>query len=241
MPTMDFEVYLLTNAPADERARALADLLRAEDAAGIQYAVIMPTPTPHPDNQALYETAGHEPRAVLCCQVNPNDDDALDEIQRSVRERGMRMLKVMPAIYNLRMTSPLASRLMALARELGIVVNIHSGSEISHPLGIGALCRRFPEVPVIMDHMGYREWVADAIEAARDNPNLYLGTTIASFEGSVVTRAVQELGPERVIYGSNLPLLESDLAVESIRRQRLGVEAEALIFGGNLARLLRME
>ena len=44
MPTMDFEVYLPTNAPAEERTAALADLLRAEDAAGIQYAVVMPTP-----------------------------------------------------------------------------------------------------------------------------------------------------------------------------------------------------
>jgi predicted TIM-barrel fold metal-dependent hydrolase len=241
MPTMDFEVYLPTNAPADERAAALADLLRAEDAAGIQYPVVMPTPTPRPDNHALYETAGREPRAVLCCQVNPNREDAFDEIQRSVREWGMKMLKIMPSIYNVHLTGPLAGRLMAVARELGIVVNIHSGSEISHPLAIGALCRRFPDVVVVMDHMGYREWSADAVEAARDNSNLYLGTTVASFEGSVIKRAVQELGPERVIYGSNLPLLESDLAVESIRRQRLGANAEELIFGGNLARLLGME
>jgi hypothetical protein len=36
-------------------------------------------------------------------------------------------------------------------------------------------------VPLLMDHMGYREWVSDAIEVARDNPNVYLGTTIAAF------------------------------------------------------------
>jgi hypothetical protein len=78
MPTMDFEVYLPTNAGASERAAALADLLRAEDAAGIEYAVVMPTPTPRPDNQALFETAGKEPRAILCCQVNPNHEDALN-------------------------------------------------------------------------------------------------------------------------------------------------------------------
>jgi uncharacterized protein len=241
MPTMDFEVYLDTNAPAEARAAALAALLRAEDAAGIQYAVVMPTPTPRPDNQALFETAGGEPRALLCCQVNPNHEDALAVIERSVRAWGMRMLKLMPAIYDLRLTSPLARQLMAAARDLGILVNIHSGSGISHPLAIGALCRRFPDVPVIMDHMGYREWVADAIEAARDNPNPYLCTTFAAFEPAVIERAVRELGPERVIYGSNLPLLHSDLAVEAIRRQRLGAETEALILGGNLARLAGLE
>jgi predicted TIM-barrel fold metal-dependent hydrolase len=164
----------------------------------------------------------------------------LQEIEQANTQWGMRVLKIMPAIYQVRLTSPLASRLMQTARDLGMVVNIHSGSEISHPLAVGAVARRFPDVTVLMDHMGYREWTADAIEVARDNPNVYLGTTIAAMEPSVVERAVRELGPERVVYGSNWPNLYSDLAVEAIRRQKLGKEAEELIFGGNLARILQM-
>jgi predicted TIM-barrel fold metal-dependent hydrolase len=239
VPTMDFEVYLNTNAPAAEREQALADLFCNQDAAGIEYAVVMPSPTAKPGNAALYETAGRQRRAILCCQVNPNDGQpALDEIRRSATGWGMRVLKVMPAIYQLHLTGRLAQTLMSLARELGLVVNIHSGSEISHPLAIGALCHRFPEVTVLMDHMGYREWTSDAVEAARDNPNLFLGTTIAAFEPTVVQRAVRELGPERVVYGSNWPNCYSDLAVEAIRRQKLGAEAEALVLGGNLARIL---
>src|SRR5215469_6956170 len=165
MSTMDFEVYLNTNAPAAERATAFAELLANEDAAGIEYAVVMPMPTAHPSNAALYETAHAERRAVLCCQVNPNDGPtAFDDIRRSATEWGMRVLKIMPAIYQVRLTGPLGVALMELARELGLVVNIHSGSEISHPLAIGALARRFPDVSLLMDHMGYREWVSDAIE-----------------------------------------------------------------------------
>src|SRR5215831_1068202 len=98
MPTMDFEVYLNTNAPAVERAAQFAELWANEDAAGIEYAVVMPSPTPKPDNRALYETAGKERRAILCCQVNPNDGEpALREIAQSASEWGMRVLKIMPA------------------------------------------------------------------------------------------------------------------------------------------------
>lgn len=241
-PTMDFEVYLNTNAPAPEREAALGELFANEDAAGIEYAVVMPSPTAKPDNRALYETAHKQRRAILCCQVNPNDGDAaLQEIDQSVRDWGVKVLKIMPAIYQVHMLGPVAQRLMATARNLGIVVNIHSGSEISHPLQIGALCRRFPDVTVLMDHMGYREWVGDAIEAARDNPNLYLGTTIAAFEPSTIARAVAELGPERVVYGSNWPNVYSDLAVQAIKRYKLGQEVESLILGGNLARILGMD
>lgn len=241
MITMDFETYLPTNRPAEERASVLRTILDNEDAAGIEYAVVMPNPTPQPDNRALADTVRGERRVIACCQVNPNDGvTALAEIEQSATELGMRMLKIMPAIYHLNLTSPTAFALMAKARDLGLVVNIHSGGGVSHPLQIGALCRRFPEVPVIMDHMGYREWGHDAIIAAQDNPNLYLGTTIASFEPGFVARAIQELGPERVIYGSNLPALYSDLAVEALRRQKLGRVVEELLFGGNLARLLGM-
>jgi len=241
MITMDFETYLPTNAPAAERAAALAATLQNEDAAGIEYAVVMPNPTPKPDNRALAETVRGERRVIACCQVNPNDGDAaLHEIEVSATELGMRMLKLMPALYHLSLTSSLAFSLMAKARELGLIVNIHSGGGISHPLQIGALCRRFPDVVVIMDHMGYREWGHDAVIAAQDNPNLYLGTTIASFEPSSIEGAIKVLGPERVIYGSNLPVLYSDLAVEAIRRQKFGREVEELLLGGNLARLLKM-
>src|SRR5919198_1565883 len=117
MPTIDFEVYLNTNAPAAERERALAELFANEDAAGIEYAVVMPSPTPRPDNRALYETACHQRRAILCCQVNPNDGTtALREIEQAASDWGMRVLKIMPAIYHVRLSSPLASTLMATAR-----------------------------------------------------------------------------------------------------------------------------
>jgi predicted TIM-barrel fold metal-dependent hydrolase len=242
IPTIDFEVYLNTNAPAPERQAALAELFANEDAAGIEYAVVMPSPTPRPDNRALYDTAGAERRAILCCQVNPNDGPAaFDEIRQAATNWRMRLLKIMPAIYHINLTGRLATELMRTARELGLVVNIHSGSEISHPLAIGALARRFPELTILMDHMGYREWVLDAIEVARDNPNVYLGTTIAAFEPSTIARAIAELGPGRIVYGSNWPNLYSDLAVEAIRRAKFGREAEELIFGGNLARVLKMD
>src|SRR5579859_2713195 len=113
MPTMDFEAYLNTNAPAPERQTALAELFANEDAAGIEYAVVMPSPTPKPDNQALFETAGGQRRAVLCCQVNPNDgESAFREIGRSATEWGMRVLKIMPAIYHVRLSGDIAQALM---------------------------------------------------------------------------------------------------------------------------------
>ena len=89
-----------------------------------------------------------------------------------------------------------------------------------------------------MDHMGYRTEGYAAILAAQDNPNLYLGTTIAAVEPSFVATAIEGVGAERIIFGSNYPNIYPDLMVESLRRAKFGQEVEDLILGGNLSRLL---
>ena len=240
MPTMDFEVYLPSNVSSEERQAALADLSHWLDVAGIQMAVVMPFPTDQPDNRALVETLGGARRWIPCCQVNPHAPSAVAEVRQAVTGFGCRMLKMMPARYNAPPLGDESRALMEVARELGIAVNIHSGGNNSDPLEIGALAHRFPDVSIIMDHMGYRYDGRHAIAAAQDNPNLCLGTTIAAFEPSFIATAIAEVGAERVVFGSNLPLLYADLAVESLRRAKFGAEVEALIFGENLARLLNI-
>ena len=240
MPTMDFEAYLPTNVGADERKAALAELARCEDQAGIDLAVVMPAPTPAPDNRALVETLAGDPRWIPCAQVNPNAPDAVAAVRQAVTEFGCRMLKVMPAIYNAPPCGPAVRLLMDLARELHILVNIHSTGNNGDPLEIGALAHRYPDVPIIMDHMGYRNDGRAAILAAEDNPNIFLGTTIAAYEPGFVGSAIAAVGAERIIFGSNLPSCYPDLALESLRRGNFGPEAEALIFGNNLARLLQL-
>jgi len=242
MPTMDFEIYLPTEAGTAALQAAMEDLTYWEDRAGVEMAVVMPSPTPHPNHRALIDTLAGNPRWIPCAQVNPqHGEQAVAEFRQAVTEFGCRMLKLMPSIYNTPPTSPNARVLMDVARELGVAVNIHSTGNNGDPLEIGALARRYPDVPIIMDHMGYRNDGRTAILAAQDNPNIYLGTTIASFEPSFIANAIQEVGAERIIFGSNLPLCYPDLAIEAIRRGKFGEEVEALILGGNLARMLGIE
>ena len=242
MPTMDFEIYLPSEASPEVLRAALEELTYWEDRAGIEMAVVMPMPTPNPNHQALADTLEGNPRWIPCAQVNPQHGErAVAEFRRAVTEFGCKMLKLMPAIYNTPPTSPNALALMDVARELGVAVNIHSTGNNGDPLEIGALARRYPEVQIIMDHMGYRNDGRTAILAAQDNPNIFLGTTIAAFEPSFIATAIKEVGADRIIFGSNLPNCYPDLAIEALRRGKFGEEAEALILGGNLARMLGID
>lgn len=237
MKRMDFEFYY-SRRLVNGRELTIDDILTMEDQAGIDVFVLMPPPDHRPDNRRVVEAIQGIDRIIGCCQVNPHfGQEAVHELERAVLEWGMKSLKLMPTIHGYPIEDTLVDPLMRKARELGIPVNIHSGTHNAMPLEIAALAKRYPDVPIIMDHMGYRFAVSQAIMAAKWHPNIWLGTTIVNSEPWLVGMALRELGPHRIVFGSNGPSCFPDLAVESILRLNLGQEAEDLILGGNLARI----
>ncbi|MEW6399863.1 MAG: amidohydrolase family protein [Bacillota bacterium] len=238
---IDFEAYW-SPQPLDGKVYGPREILEMEDTAGIDMVVLMPSPDFRPDNRGLAEAIrGYEDRIIGCAQVNPRfGEEAVEELETAITRWGLKALKLMPTFHGYAVESPTVDPVMEKARELGIPVNIHSGSYNCYPLEIAALAQRYPEVPIIMDHMGYRFRENQAILAARMCPNIYLGTTLICVEPILIKFAVKELGPERVVFGSNAPGSYPDLCVEAIRRLNLGAEAEVLIFGENLARIYKL-
>jgi hypothetical protein len=90
-----------------------------------------------------------------------------------------------------------------------------------------------------MDHMGYRYWVADAIEAAKQAPNIYLATT-AVMEPHFIRLAIDAVGVERIVFGSNGPLAIPKMQIEVIKFLQLPLQDEAKILGGTLAKLYKL-
>jgi uncharacterized protein len=224
-----------------DRLDALCALCRE---AGVDRAVLMPAPTFRPRNRlvagALDAAAASRGRFLGCALINPHfGEDAVAELERAVREWGFRAAKLMPTLHAVNLVGALAHPVMRKAGELGVPVTIHSGESPAHPLEIGVLAEAFPDVPVIMDHMGYRNHVGAAIAAAKRAPNLYLMTT-AVMEPRCIRDAVRELGAERVVFGSNGPSVPPAVQLAVIRRAELAPADERKVLGENAARLLRL-
>ena len=124
------------------------------------------------------------------------------------------------------------------ARELEIPI-------LFHPPKVGdslEVIRSFPRVSFILAHLGsfasrdWREHVR-AIEAAGQLPNLYLDTSSVVFF-RYLERASRELPAEKLIFGSDGPLVDSRVELHKIRLLRLPREKEEMILGGNIRRLL---
>jgi predicted TIM-barrel fold metal-dependent hydrolase len=228
---IDVELYLNAKSSNAEQ------LMTLEKEAGIDLAVLMPEPTMRPDNASMHTAVKNLTLFLPCACVNPNyGKDAVDEFETSIKEWGFRGLKLMPPKHGYRIVDQIVYPLLEKARELKVPVSVHSSQEQCHPCDIGFMALEFPEVTFIMDHMGYRYFVRQAILAAKHAPNLYLATTAVP-EPEFIKNAVKALGPERVLFGSNGPGMPPDLQLEVIHRSKLGAEAEALVLGGNAVRL----
>ena len=216
------------------------EMLRQFDEADIQAAITLASGADAVDNQAIKEAMDQHPTRILGCFVTRNRGRAaVEEFRMTVTKWGFKCLKMSP--------SPDTEELAKAAADLEIPIMIHTGGESWNPrtkafyTRIVELAKRYPRLPIIMEHMGYRYSVDLANEVARQNPNLYLGTTIpAAAEPTVVKKAIQEVGVEKVLFGSNAPLAIPGMGVEGIRRLNLGKEDEKLVLGGNFQRIYRV-
>lgn len=248
----DFEAYLNDDFRDESGNLDLNALLALEDEASMDVAVVMPTPQPDPRNAELADVIRGNPRALGCALVHPTEHAPILQVKYAAAEWGMPGIKLMPAIHNYNVDDPIVRPVVEAARDFGLIVSIHSGPNNCHPNRIGNVASWVPETPVIMDHMGFPDDLDAAISVAKSYKNVYLGTTILRFHRrwgndpdtvvpTEVQTAIDQLGPERIVFGSNLPEYRPIQVVKALKRLELGEDAEALIFGDNLARIYGLE
>ena len=244
----DFEAYLNDEFRDEAGKLNLNDLLTLEDEAAMDVVVVMPTPQPNPRNSELAEIINGNQRTLGCALVHPTEPDPVEQVKLTANEWGMHGIKLMPAIHNYNVDDPIVRPVVEAAREYGLIVSIHSGPNNCHPNRIGTVASWVPETAVIMDHMGFPNDLDAAISVSKTNKNISLGTTILRFHRrwgddpdtvvpTEVKTAVDALGPERIVFGSNLPEYRPIQVVNALKRLELTDDAEALIFGDNLARI----
>ncbi|WP_343312842.1 amidohydrolase family protein [Brucella sp. BE17] len=218
-----------------------ADLIARIDAVGVDKAVMFPFVEGNFTNEPIKEAFDQFPdRLIPFCAVNAWEADAADEIRRCVVDWGFKGLKLHPTINGYHLADPhLVDPLFKVADELGIPVIVHGASDLfNSPPEFALMAARFPNVPLLMAHMGFFWSVDQAIAFAREFPNLYLETSRAPiFE---IQTAVRSLGPDKVIWGTDSPFVDYEWEFRKMERATDDAAGYAKIVGGNIARLLKL-
>ncbi len=221
------------------------DLLLAQmDEAGIAKACIMPV-TYHDYEFGIEEirqaVAAHPDRLIGYARANLHDEPrALDQVRRALGDYGFRGMKVHPWQGDGWPTRPL----MDLLTQFDACLLLHTRPEIDVINSFARLAEDYPNVPVILGHMGgfgpYWPGFVKlcAVEASRI-PNLHLDTARV-FDHGWIKMAVEICGAEKVLFGSDACAAHPAIPLKQIELCHFTDSERDLILCGNAKRLLRL-
>ncbi|HWI75335.1 MAG TPA: amidohydrolase family protein [Baekduia sp.] len=228
------------NPDAPPRPFDVPKLLARMDAAGVDMAMVCSLAQRIEAEFIENLVAAYPDRLFGFGQVMPQADDALDEIARMARHPGIKGLKLHPSLHGYHFADHgLLDPVFAACREhgLAILVNALDDAFVS-PLAIEEISRGFPEVPVLIAHMGSVWNVPEACIVAARNPQIYLETSATML--CDVRVAYARVGPEKIVMGTEYPGNDFDMERFKIAKAIESEADRALVEGGNLARILEL-
>jgi uncharacterized protein (TIGR03086 family) len=153
------------------------------------------------DNRFVDRVAEGVPWLTRLVWVSPGGPD-VDEVRQRLAD-GAVGLKLHPSYDEYPADSPALDPYLRVAADAGVPVTVHTAPGPSDPDLVRRLAERHPDVPVVLYHtfLGFPEGRRRAARHAQQLPNLHLET---SWCGSVeVERLIGEVGPDRVLFGSD--------------------------------------
>ncbi len=204
-------------------------------------------------NDYILESAKAFPdRLVPFCTVNPAlGDVAIKEVERcaDLGARGIGELHSYAQGYRLddeRVMRPF----MEAAIDRDLIVLTHSSEPVGHIYaGKGTvtpdeLCRfieTYPEAKIVCAHWGgglpFYALMPEVSEALR---NVYFDSAASPFlyTPNVFANAINLVGQDKVLFGTDYPLISHKRLLDQVESQDLDHRAKASILGGNAQRLL---
>ena len=167
--------------------------------------------------------------------------DAVEKIYNYVNRKNFRGIKLNPLKDAYVADSEILDPIMEAAEELNIPVFIHCGHPpYSLPWSIALLAERFPNVKVVMIHMGHGHgvYIDASLKMARRYNNLYLEMSGMPME-SKIREAYETVGSDRIFFGTDAPFHNPSIEIQKVLT--CGLEESALedIFYNNINKLFQ--
>lgn len=103
---------------------------------------------------------------------------------------------------------------MIAGRNMPILVHTHD-VPWSSPAQVGEVAGEFPDQVIIMGHGGLTNFT-DGIAVTAEHDNIFLEICGSPIPSGKIDKAVQKLGPEKILYGSDIALFSPAFALGTV-------------------------
>ena len=245
-----------------EAKLATADeLIESMDKAGIDVSVIVNVGwTTHElcveTNDYILESVARYPRRLIgFCAVQPQSPEAaIAEIERCVKGgiRGIGEMRSDMQLFDLgdkETMQPIAEAL----KEHRLVLLTHASEPVGHgypgkgiitPDQLYSFITNFPDLTVVCAHWGGGlPFYALMPEVKQAMSNVFFDTAASPFLYSpeVYNQVIRLVGADRILFGSDYPLLAQPRLLQEINSADLSEEAKSLVLADNARRLLNIQ
>ena len=170
-------------------------------------------------------------------------NEMVPELERCFDQLGTKYIKIYPHYVRVSQEDPMYYPIFEFASDRGLAVMSHAWhyfdpESVSILKRYEELLKRFPKVTWVIAHggSGFRRRI---VEAARQLPDIYLETCGSTRPGAI-DYVVQSVGAERVLFGSDMPLLDNAHQLAKIVMADLSAEEKQKVLGLNAKRLLKL-
>ena len=204
-------------------------------------------------NEYLLESAQRWPsRLSAFCSVNPlAGTQAVEEVERCARRGACGIGELHPDTQGFDLGDPtVMGPVMEAAAQYGLPVLTHASEPVGHayagkglvtPHVLYRFITNFPEARIICAHWGGGlPFYALMPEVRQAMVNVSFDTAASAFlyEPEVFERVTALVGPQKILFGTDFPLIKQERLLRQVTESGLADEAQEAILGGNAARML---
>ena len=186
----------------------------------------------------------------------------LDELEQWLKDKSIVGVKLYTGYQHFYPNDERCSPVYKLCIKYGVPVIFHSGDTLagyvenpkvkySHPLNIDDTATDFPDLKIVIAHMG-NPWLIDCAEIVYKNPNVYadisglvVGDELETSYGDLMRARIKELityvGINKLLFGTDFPLCPLSSYVKFAKSLDLPQKDQDDLFYKNTAKLFNLK
>ena len=180
------------------------------------------------DRYVAEYVAAHSDKLIGFLSLDPTQTGWEDELRIGHLELGLKGIKLMPMYAGFRPDEPRLDALWGYAERHQLPVLLHTGTtfvsqaplECTLPRHLDPVATRFPEVRIIMAHLGH-PYEGECIVTARKHPHVYADISALHYRPLQLYHSlmlVQEYGVwDKTLFGTDYPFTNVDATLAGLR------------------------